>query len=286
MGKGLNDPSMFMSSPDDNVKVPTKLEFAVVGNLTADIEATQLECGKLHIGHYHSDWWFGSPDCAKVEVDPAGSPHSLASGGSGNPPIPPPKQHQFVCPCDGGAYIQFAQPRTAKHDVQVDINDCTLIKKKVGQWVQVGSSPGSQTYEFDYGVERDYTVSKTNTWGHTTTIQTHAGFSFSAFSFSIDVTHETSYQFAEEHSETFSMSSTEHYSTTVGAGMIWQFKMDITDNCGTSGVHMKDIQVTPNGQSPPCCLPGFFKNISDPWGDCLEVGGKVYNVCKKGAVVV
>lgn len=286
--EGLNDPSMFMTSPNDRLNLPYHLAFAVAGNITADISGVQVNCGTLHIGASQKPnlWWFGSPQCGKQEVDPVPSPPpALPSGLYGGKPHPPPqpkqKTYQLVCPCENGTYVQFTQPDKKIHKhLDVDINDCTAIDKKVGQWVQVGSSPGTQSYEFDYGVERSYTVQKTQTWGRSTTVSVTVGFSFAGFSASTTVSHEWSYQFSIQHSSTFSMSEMEKYTTTVGKGVIWQFQMGITDNCGTSGIHMKDVQVTPDAHSPPCCLPGYFKNISEPWGDCVSLGGIELNGCK------
>lgn len=160
------------------------------------------------------------------------------------------------------------------------ISDCTAVAEKEGHWVEVGSSPGKQEMQFSYGITRSYMVRKTKSWEHSTTISVTAGFSFGGFSASTTISHETSRSFSVTHENTFSMSQTETYTTELPAGTVWQFQMDVKDNCGTSGVHMKDFQVTRGSPFPPCCLPGFFKDPQNARGDCLTFKGEYYNVCQ------
>merc|ERR1712232_1474920 len=115
--------------------------------------------------------------------------------------------------------------------------------------------------------------------GRSTTISMKNGFKYDGYSLEVTVSHTTSYEFTESHTSTFAMSQKETYKTSLDAGVVWQFQ--VKDDCGTSTVHMKDFQVTSNIASPPCCLPGYFKDAKNPTGDCLTVDGQTYNVCKK-----
>merc|ERR1711924_199322 len=91
----------------------------------------------------------------------------------------------------------------------------------------------------------------------------------------------TSSEFAASHSSVFGMTQTETYETSLRSGVVWQFQVMVIDNCGTTTVRMKDFQVTQDNASPPCCLPGYFKDAAEPTGDCLNVGGEKYNLCEK-----
>lgn len=217
-------------------------------------------------------WYIGGEQCQKSEVTPA-------------IPLPGHPLYSLVCECDDSILIEFRQfetiqPQKAGNHLSTTINDCTAVFGKNAHWVQVGSSPGSQELQFSYGVGRSYTVSKTGSWSKSTTHSMIAGFSYDGLSMSTTVSHSTSREYTISHSSTFSTSQMETYVTTLPAGVVWQFQMGVQDNCGTSTVHMRDFQVTDSAANPPCCLPGYFLDESDPRGDCINVDGEVYNVCR------
>jgi hypothetical protein len=244
---GIEDPSMYMRSPNigsDNP--PSELQFTVHGNLY---------------------WFLSSKHCVK------GLPPEGGKDG----------QYRFVCECDGGMVVMFSQPGHDKFtsNLPMNIYDCSAIMDKAGRWVEVASSPGAQTLTYSHGVEHGKSVTDSKTWGHSTTSSVSAGFSFFGISISSSVSHMTSEFFTKSHTSTFSMSDTESYTTQMGAGTVWQFQMDIKDNCGLSGVKFNDLQLTQSGLNPPCCLPGHFVNISNPEGECLEVDGEKYDVCDR-----
>jgi len=120
-----------------------------------------------------------------------------------------------------------------------------------------------------------------------------AGFMYDGFSLNAMVSHDTARQYTLSHSSTFSTSQMETYVTTLPAGVVWQFQVEVQDNCGTSTVQMRDFQVTDSAANPPCCLPGYFSDENDPRGNCTVVDGEVYNVCwdqdpgeEKDAIIV
>jgi len=165
----------------------------------------------------------------------------------------------------------------------MDIYDCSAIMQKSGMWVEIASSPGSQTLTYSRGTSHSKTVSDTKTWGKSTTNSVSAGFGFFGISLSSSVSHMTSQSFAKTHSSTFSEDSSESYSTSLGPGTVWQFQMAIQDNCGGSSVQFSDLQLTQSTLHRPCCLPGHFVNVSDPTGECLEVDGEKYDVCDRSS---
>jgi hypothetical protein len=269
---GIVDPSMYMRSPkigSDNP--PESLHFMMKGNLSARLDDVQADCGQLHIGKYVSGndntyWWLASPHCVK------GLPPSGGKDG----------QYRFVCQCDSGLVVEFAQ---AKDDnLPMGIYDCTSIQDKAGQWVQIASSPGLQQITYSQGVSHSDTHTDSKTWGSSTTNSVSAGFRFMGFSASASVGHTTSKSFTKSHSSTFSKESSESYSTSLGPGTVWQFTMDIQDNCGGNTVQFSELQLTQSSIQRPCCLPGHFVNISDPTGECLEVEGEKYDVCDRNSM--
>jgi len=268
---GIVDPSMYMRSPNiGSDHPPESLHFMVKGNLSAHLNSVQTSCGQLRIGKYVSDndntyWWLSSPHCVK----------GLPPGGGKD------GDYRFVCQCDGGVVVTFAQHED--DNLPMDIYDCTAIRDKAGQWVEIASSPGQQQLTYSRGTSHSKTVSDSKTWGSSTSESVSAGFGFFGISISSSVSHQTSKSFTKTHSSTFSEDSSETYSTSVGAGTVWQFQMNIQDNCGGSAVAFSDLQLTQSTLHRPCCLPGHFVNVSDPTGECLEVDGEKYDVCDRSS---
>jgi len=271
------DPSMYMRSPhigSDNP--PESLHFMVKGNLSAHLDAVTTSCGQLHIGKYVSGndntyWWLASPHCVK----------GLPPGGGKD------GDYRFVCQCDSGVVVSFAQGKddSDSSNLPMDIYDCSAIMQKAGQWVEIASSPGVQQITYSRGTSHSKTVTDSKTWGHSTTNSVSAGFSFLGLSASASVGHTTSKSFTKTHSSTFEEESSSSYSTTLDAGTVWQFQMDIQDNCGGSNVQFSDLQLTQSTLDRPCCLPGHFVNVSEPTGECLEVDGEKYDVCERTVLV-
>jgi hypothetical protein len=274
------DPSRFMRTAQDSGAPPSYLNFAVAGNLTLSLEGLHIHCGNIRIGYkagidwFESNqaWYIGGEQCQKGEIIP-------------DIPRPGHPLYSLVCKCNDSILVEFKQKETNKpqksgNHLFTAINECTAVFEKTSHWVQVGSSPGSQELQFSYGVDRSYTVTQVGAWSESTAQSVTAGFSYNGFKITATVSHNTSKQYTISHSSTFSTSQLETYTTTLAAGVVWQFQMSIQDNCGTSTVHMRDFQVTDSAAHSPCCLPGYFLDDNDPLGDCTTVDGEVYNVCR------
>jgi hypothetical protein len=261
------DPSMYMRSTESRWyhggKEPSHLSFAAIGDVTLDLNSAKVVCRKLRFG-YHDAWWIGSTSCSRVAKPTPKSPDYSQS---------------LVCECDQGVMVKFSQ--NSGRQLEASISDCTAVRGKIGRWIDVASSPGNQTMELSYGVDRSYEVESVAHWGRSTTISLKLGFEYEGFKGQLKVSHTTSYDFTESHTSTFSMSQKETYTTSLDAGVVWQFQVTVEDDCGTSSVHMKDFQVTSNLVSPPCCLPGYFQDDKDPLGGCKTVDGENYNLCNK-----
>lgn len=271
------DPNNFMQTGQANAdqSTPTELNFAVEGNLSMSLENIDFRC-PIRIGlrktENHARWYMGGLNCEKSKAEPK-------TPAPGRPGL-----FQLECECDNATRVMFtmkeSEDKKASDTVITAISDCTAVLAKKGYWAQMGSSPASQTVELAYGVDRTYTVSNTKDWSKSTTHSTKMGFKYEGFSISHEISHTTSKEFSITHTSTFETSEMTTYSTTVPAGVVWQFQMDINDNCGQSSVHMNDVVVTQSATEPPCCLPGYFVNMSNPHGDCItSVDGDNYNVC-------
>jgi hypothetical protein len=150
------------------------------------------------------------------------------------------------------------------------------------KWVVLASSPGPQTYSTTTGMSRTYSVTNAHTWGQSTTRTASAGFSAFGLSASVSVSGTASISIANTYSTNFELTKTATYSTVLPKGQVWQWQMTVEDSCGTSILMTKDLRVTVNVASPPCCLVGFENNITNPHsGGCVAAPGDttVYNLC-------
>lgn len=154
---------------------------------------------------------------------------------------------------------------------------CMKIEAATGYWEKISSSPGQQHVTYTTGVTRSNSVQNTITWGSTVTATISASFGFLGDGGSESVSGEISSSIAREYSSTFSQTTTVEKSFDFGPGVVWQFQFKVQDGCDSiaSGT---DLQLTQGVYDPPCCLPGWFANISEPHGECH---GDSPNVCEK-----
>lgn len=145
---------------------------------------------------------------------------------------------------------------------------CYYVELVNGQWVQIQSSSSEQEVSFQEGVTRTYGVESSSTWGSKVTASVSAKFGVFGIGGSASVTGEISQQFSEQYSSTFAMSSTQTHTFKYGPGVVWQWQFAIQDGCGSATASASDLVLTGGAFAPPCCLPGYSKNISDPTGPC------------------
>lgn len=162
-------------------------------------------------------------------------------------------------------------------------SDCYYISNVKGSWVMISSSSGKQSVQYSEGVTRSHTVESSSTWGGSVTTTASAGFDFFGNEGSVSVSGEVSDSVAHSYSDTFSKSSTTTYTYEFDAGVVWQWKFDITDPCGAATASGHDLALTPGAFAPPCCLPGMFENITLPTGACH---GTTPNICNSTAARV
>lgn len=179
----------------------------------------------------------------------------------------------FVPGTDAGACPKLPEPT------------CTNIQKPKGRWVPSGFSSLNHTWKIYEGTTHSYTKTNAEQWGNSVSATVQAGFEAEIFSGSISITGTISNQISQTYSSTFSTTQSSEEDYECGPGEVWQWVFEIQDECGTSTSKRFDVVVTANQAQVPCCLPGFFKDPTNPLGDCVTVpGGTVYNLCQKTLV--
>jgi hypothetical protein len=95
-----------------------------------------------------------------------------------------------------------------------------------------------------------------------------AGFKIFGAGGSATVTGEVSASISHQYTSTFSMTTTQKHGFSFGPGVVWQWQFTINDGCGATIGSGHDLQLTGGAYELPCCLPGYFQDITKPLGDC------------------
>lgn len=171
-------------------------------------------------------------------------------------------------PCLPGIYVENNCSICHPSTTTPPSHSCLPVQNITGQWLQIQSSSSDQSVEFQKGVTRSYTVSDTRTWGTTVSANAGVSFGFSGVGITAGVSGSLSQSIAKGYTSEFEMSSTETHTFNYGPGVVWQFQFTVTDRCGSSTIKGNDLALTKGAIDPPCCLPGYSRNISVPHGDC------------------
>lgn len=153
--------------------------------------------------------------------------------------------------------------------------------KPVGQWIGTDfSSLSHWTKSITKGVTHVYSKGTMSTWGTSATNSLSLGFEFKGASIGKTISSTVSTSFSTSYSETLMMTETTSETWNLTAGQVWQWQFTFKDQCGTTHVLIDAVVQTNSYQQRPCCLPGYFKNPSDPTGECWAgEDGKIYTVC-------
>ena len=221
-------------------------------------------CGGGKNPDCNNDYYFGI-DCSKnnVHVEDATCEWTYHSWG-----------HYAKCPddrpilagsCSGGANPDcngqyFATQCCAEH---------STVNNVVGRWVKISFSSGPQTLTYSAGTQVTNTKSTTTTTGKSVQKSVEEGLEVEGISQKKTVSRETSHSLATMDEHSFSTTYSESYSTTVAAGRVWQWRYDSDLNRGTSSTWSQSLVSTPSDDKPPCCLPGYFQNPTEPNGKCI-----------------
>lgn len=155
-----------------------------------------------------------------------------------------------------------------------------------GRWVPIKTSNArEQTVKFHSGTSRDYVQGSSEEWGTSVKATVSQSFGFEAVGVSsetsLSVTTGASHTMAESYGASFRSDSWTENSDTFGPGTVWQWQFSARDPCGDSTTAKSDLRLTPAAAYPPCCLPGFEKNLTNPHESCChpDTDGVVYDMC-------
>jgi hypothetical protein len=81
-------------------------------------------------------------------------------------------------------------------------------------------------------------------------------------------------------SQVFGESATVTETLHVSPGVVWQFRFNVTSECGSSLVFTPQLTQTLNRPSVPCCLPGYSADPKNASGACAGIAGEVVNLCR------
>lgn len=155
-------------------------------------------------------------------------------------------------------------------------NDCDVVSgTNTGYWDMIIYSNNDFEYELSVGREKTYSEGNTQTWSEEATKSTAAGFTFTSTG-GVGVSGErsvgSSYSESIASSMSASVSTTETSTMRIKstAGALWQWKMDVTDLCGTSTILDQAYVTTNSVMEVPCCPPGFAKDVQAQHGECVD----------------
>ena len=138
-----------------------------------------------------------------------------------------------------------------------------------GHWVPIKYSNQQQTITYTSGVEftSTQTFERTTSWEGSVTASVSGGFSFGDASLEVSATFGQSYTQIVENA--LSQFDAQEFTSSFGAGQVWQFQYEITDICDSEfNIVTADLVVTPGATEPPCCLPGYA--LGREHGPCAQ----------------
>lgn len=157
---------------------------------------------------------------------------------------------------------------------------CLHIKKPQGRWTVISSSPVGQKVKISVGTSHGYKDTTDSRWGNKVASTVSTGIDIQGNKCGVSVTGEISEQMSKSYISTFSKTTSVETEFSFPAGVVWQFQIKIQDDCGESIAGRQDLQITDAQPHPPCCLPGYFKDIKNARGDCLpDSNGQFVDLC-------
>ena len=85
---------------------------------------------------------------------------------------------------------------------------------------------------------------------------------------------------ARTYTSTLSTTTTTTSTFQFLAGVVWQWQFTLVDPCGTTVAMREDLRLTAGVPFPPCCIPGYEKNITKPHGECYPFDdGTLVDLC-------
>jgi nitrate reductase cytochrome c-type subunit len=232
----------------------------------------------------------GSPDCVQAiqfySKDGRSSPVYGSSLGTTPVVIRAPKGTVLKAVFGAGRGDAPSSPRWLSLGFYFgpDIDHCINITNTSGTWTPIANTDASGTQiQYSYGTAHSYSATQTSSWSTAVTRSISAGFTFMGVGASVGVSSTTARGVTESSSTSFGTVSTSTTSYTAPRpGTIWQWRWNVSDNCGSSTSASHFNLVTTKGVfNPPCCLPGFAADPGNYSGACAAAqGDKIYDLCR------
>jgi hypothetical protein len=180
---------------------------------------------------------------------------------------------------DGTVYVQAEDKKL--YAITERCCNATNISHVSAQWVYKQTVGIPTDVSFQVGVQHTSGVSNSLQWGASVTKSVQAGFSFLGLGASTTVTGTTALSIGAQFSQVFGESATVTETMHFSPGVVWQFRFNVTNECGSSSlVFTPQLEQTLNRPSVPCCLPGYFADPKNASGACAGIAGKLFNLCR------
>jgi hypothetical protein len=241
--KGLG-PANVMGNSVWSHQTPEKLNFAIQGNLTMNVDAITVTCTDIRVGQgnngmFENNWWVGGANCV-----------------GGNKAY-----DELICSCNNGALVKFV-PGDNSHSFEVSVeNPCDIISERKGYWMPVTAAEGQE-------IGYSFTSSSTQYTEESFMESLTAGFSVPFEFGSLELSAEESHTYVTQITHTSEWSKT--CAVTVPTGQrLWQWTFGVDRNCDSSTMNSCYFFYLPIDSGPPCCLAGYQSTVRE---NCTEPG--------------
>ena len=157
--------------------------------------------------------------------------------------------------------------------------NCSKVIKQQASWVPVASSSSEQTLTYSLGRTSSNKASSGSGSSSKLGFNIGVGFNVGPVHVSVGVAVGTNSAFTRSTDNTFQISSGQSFASTFGAGVVWQWQWSVETECTNHTVFAQDLRLTNSLEEPPCCIPGYEKDISKPHGSCQATNDVTISTC-------
>lgn len=150
-----------------------------------------------------------------------------------------------------------------------------------GHWVQEGHiSSGTQTLSYQHGTSHTVTQGTTSSIAKAISAKVSIGAKFAGIGVSGEISSSVTRTLSVMDSQAWGETFTDTYSTTLAAGVVWQWQWNTRFVRGDA-VSKTNALVSTNGVTlPPCCFPGYAVDPTNYRGSCnggVDLCGRATN---------
>lgn len=168
----------------------------------------------------------------------------------------------------------------ASSNPPVQRNEPCKPEDVIGSWSYLGfdiQTGDTRQYTLQIGFDSTETTTDQNSFTSSLTTSVSSGLEVEGVgSDKVELSSSMSKTISHSVSEAVTQSTHQTWDVTLTrAGSYWQFLINASTTHGCNEkegyqIPLKDYINTPNTAKIPCCAPGTFKNVDDPWGDCID----------------